>query len=130
MVDYDGYDHLVTYLNGLDWTGSSLTEPSYEEGTVDRIDTMKSNSIIITQDTLEIPTPSTDKYRYVWGLSLFFVHNVKADAFANLDFIVQNILNYNSNIVLRMWVTGGTVRYTRSKRNFVLNVTVQELKNR
>lgn len=125
MTDYDGADIVESYLNGLAWT--ALIEPTYYQ-TYERADSVTANTIIIKETEIRPQRAGAGKLYLIHTVVVRFIADTKANAYANLWYVIQNVMNYSASGTIEMEVRGVNVDYTDKRKNFNLILTVKELK--
>ena len=128
MADNDGADILKTFLNGLDWAGAGLDEPTYYES-YERTDTYKPNSIIFTETSILPERSGHGKYYLTHNVLLEFKSDTKQNSYDNLIFVIKNIYNYTGDVEKKMELQDITTEYSRKRKHFRLVVEIRELKS-
>ncbi len=124
MVDYDGQDALITYLNGLTWT--ALTEPTYFKYQNQKASEIP-NVVIVDLVTLTTERLNESEYALHHHMSVNYGHSTKVNGYANLKYIIINLWKLSSsNTYYSIPGTIG-VNYTESRKMFTIPIIYTEI---
>ena len=124
MVDYDGQDAIITYLNGLAWT--ALTEPTYLKY-FDQKSSEEPNVLIVNLVSITPARLNKDEYILNHHLVLQYVGNTKANSWPNFKYILTNLwklTDANSHYEVSNDIS---VTYTKDRKIFGIPVFYSEI---
>ena len=124
MVDYDGQDAIITYLNGLAWGG--LSEPTYQKH-FDISNTEIPNVIIVRLDSITPERITESEYALHHHLTVQYVRDTKANAWPNLKYILVQLWQMSDNNSFYTISKEIAVNYSESRKVFGIAVDFKEI---
>ena len=124
MVDYDGQDALITYLNGLAWT--ALTEPTYYQYQ-DQKNTEIPNTVIVHLTSVIPERKGELEYALHHQMTVQYNHSTKVNGWANLKYILTNLWSLVDD---NTWYSIGEeigVEFTELRKTFFISVSYSEI---